>query len=304
MINTVWVINQNGRHLELNLRGSDNDVGLLIYNLTGLGSPKATVNGVGGPGFDGIRVNSVRTDSRHMVLTLAVPGVGTAEEVAKDLIYEFFPVKQQITIGFKTDSKEVYTKAYVENNEFNQFAKVENAVISLLSPNPYFIDVAEQELIIDYYSAIPMFEFPFFDDFATTPSLIFGERISSTGVIAYTGGVETGIDINLYFSGYVSDITIANSNGQQAMTLDLNGAENFFNGAVENGDYVVINTRVGEKSAHFIRNGVWFDIINGIGIEDDWVELRPGTNTIVISATQGESLVEADIRYNQLREGI
>ena len=165
-------------------------------------------------------------------------------------------------------------------------------------------DVIEQELTIGYDSAIPMFEFPFFDELGLSPSLIFGEKTTSTGIVAYHGGVKTGMDINLYFDGYVSDITIANSNGSQIMTLNLSSAENHFGSAVRDQDRVIINTRVGEKSAYFVRDNEWFNIINGIAMGDDWVEIRPGENTIVISAVEGEEVMLTDIQFNQLREGI
>jgi len=62
MIETLWVTNPNEDTLELNLRSSERTHGLLVFNMTGLGPPNATVSGAAGPSYDGIRASFVRTD--------------------------------------------------------------------------------------------------------------------------------------------------------------------------------------------------------------------------------------------------
>jgi hypothetical protein len=301
-IQTIWVQNPNDNILQLNLRSSEFDHGLLIFNLEGLGSPKATVNSTGGPNFDGTRVSSVRTDSRHLILTLAVTGRGDLEEEAKDKIYTYFPVKKQIILGIKTDRKDVYIPAIVESNDFGQFAKVENAVIGLYCANPYFLDVLEQTVNIGADSVVPLFEFPFENDGLLVDDLEFGYITAlPTADISYSGEVETGIDIALEFLGAMSDvITITNSNNSQTMTIDFSGVF----AAAQTGDQIFINTRSGEKSAYFVRSTVWYNMINGIGINDDWIQLHPGSNTIILNADNDIDQVETEITYRALSEGV
>lgn len=305
MIKSVWVRNQNGDRLDLNLRESGEALGIYIFNLEGLGSPEATVNGTGGPGFDGIRVNSVRADSRHMTFSLAMGVQGAREEAAKAMIYKFFPVKQTITLGIVTDMHEVYTEAIVESNPFTQFAKVENATISMLSPMPYFQDVSVREHHASQYSGIPLFEFPFSNESLTEPLLEFGQITESPTIQAnYPGSVESGVTIDILLLDDVEDITIANSNGSQVMTLDLSGALGYFGSPSEINDRIFINTRVGQKSAYYVRDGVYYNMLNGIGLNDDWIEVRPGNNLIVLTAASGQEDVEIDILFRPLREGI
>ena len=310
MIQTVWSQNSNGNILELNLRSSDREVGLLIFNLEGLGPPKATVNGSGGPNFDGIRVSSVGADARHLLITLAVvSGRPELEEEAKKKIYTYFPIKQEITFGIKTDAKDVYIPAIVESNEFNQFSKVENAVISLFCPNPYFIDVKEQQIILSGDLVTPLFEFPFESDsnyVYVFDTLEFGNITEGnpTAIVDYTGEVKTGVDIFLEMGGYVEDVAILNTNGDQIMTLDFSGAEAYFNDPVRAGDKVFINTRVGQKSIYFVRGITWFNIMAGVGINDDWLEIRPGSNTLMLEANVGLLDMEMEIRFKGLSEGV
>ena len=304
MIQTVWIENPSGQLLELNLRSSDREVGLLIFNIEGLGPPKASVNGSGGPNFDGIRVSSIGADARHILMTLVVAIGAISEEEAKNKIYRFFPIKQEIVFGVKTDTKDVYIPAIVEENEFNQFAKVENAVISLFCPNPYFISAAETEFIL-FRTGVPLFEFPFKNDSLVAPLLEFGYLLDTPKVtIDYKGEVKTGIDFTIDLFGYVEDLSIANSNGSQLMTLDFAGAEAHFGGSVMAGDQLYINTRVGQKSIFFVRDAEWFNMINGVGIADDWIELFPGINEVVITAVSGIEFVETEIKFRALSEGV
>lgn len=300
MIRTVWSQNPAGKILELGLATSEEEHGIVVFNMTGLGPSKATINGQGGPNFDGIRVDSTRLDARHIVITLAVTTTGDSEEEAKDKIYTYFPIKQQIVFGITTDSKDVYTGAYVESNEFNQFAKVENAVISLYCPNPYLIDILSKKTVAASNYAIPFFEFPFQNSSLYTKNIIFGVIADlPTAYINYAGEVETGMDIVLEFSGAATAIVLTNSLAQQQMTIDVTGV-----GPTQAGDQIFINTRRGEKSIYFVRSGVWTNMLNYVGLDDDWLQLKPGVNTIIVNATTGISNIDTYIEYRPLREGV
>lgn len=300
MIKTVTIENPSGSTLELNLRRSGETVGLLIFNIEGLGPPQATVSGTGGPNFDGIRANSVRADARHLLITLAITKGGELEEDAKQRIYSHFPVKKEIVFGIKTDRKDVYIPAFVESNEFSQFSSVENAIISLFCPNPYFLDKLSKSIIVDPFSGVPNFECPFSNESLTVSTIEFGIITElPTAEISYGGEVQTGIDITLNFTGVVEDIVITNSNGNQQMTIDTSDVE-----PTASGDQIFINTRVGEKSIYFVRGTVWTNIINAVGIGDDWIGLRPGANTVTINATTGIDKIETEIEFRALSEGV
>lgn len=259
MIETLWVTNPDGDTLELNLRSSETDHGLLVFNMSGLGPPKGTVSGTAGPSYDGIRGTFVRTDARHIILTLAVTARGDAEETAKQLIYDYFPIKGTIILGVTTGIKDVYTEAIVETNEMNEFAKVENAVIGLYCADPYFLDLIEQNVRIPY------------DTLTNVP---------------YVGEVPTGIYMELIIGGTIiagtDDIVITNSNRSQSMTIDLTLV-----GDSGPGDKIYIDTRSGQKSIIY-RDAVTFlqtNLLPGVSINEDWIQLYPGDNNITVTST-------------------
>lgn len=305
MITAVWIENQNGDRMDLDLRSSGEELGLLVYNLEGLGSPKATVNSQGGPNFDGVRVSSVSADPRQIILTLAVTKQGVKEEEARALVYQHFPVKQKIRLGIKTDRNELEAECYVEQTEFTQFAEVESATISLYCPQPYFHEVFTQIFSIYPGSGIPLFQFPFSNESLTTSMLEFSEYTEAPmTIIDYVSGVETGVDISMEFSGRVRYITITNTNGNQRQRINLDGIEALLGGNVADGDRVVLNTRIGEKRVWFIRGDTTYNLMNGLTFGDDWITLKPGRNTIVVKASVGEDQINTDIKFQAKREGV
>jgi len=254
MIQTLWATNPDGNTLELNLRSSEEDHGLLVFNMSGLGPPKGTVTGTAGPGYDGMRGTFVRTDARHIILTLAVTATGDAEETAKQLIYDYFPIKGTIVLGITTDAKDVYTEAIVETNEFNQFAKVENAVIGLYCANPWFLDLLSDEV------SLPM---------------------NTEKNIPYNGDVSTGVYMSLTFGGTVSNVYITNDNGGQALYIDLSSV-----GPALIGDKLYIDTRIGQKSIIFETFfGIQTSLLPALGMGDDWIQLHRGDNNIEMAAS-------------------
>lgn len=279
MIQTLRVTNPLGNTLQLDLDSSLDDHGILVFNLTGLGPPKAVINAIGGPAYDGTDVNLVRTDPRHIVLTLAIPRGGTTEETAKQKIYTYFPIKQEIIFRVTTGTKDAYIMAYVESNEANQFAKVENFVIGLYCQKPYFIDMTEDS----------------------------ETGIAYTGsTITYGGEVNTGMTLDMSFSGYVGDwVSITNESylGSKTIYVDLTYAEDVLGSANHSGDGLLINTRFGEKGIWFVRSSINYPILGYVPVTSTWINLHPDDNDISFSATTPAN-ASLDIYYSNLYEGV
>ena len=262
MIETLWITNPDGDTLELDMRSSDTDHGLLIFNMTGLGPPKATVSGTAGPGYDGIRGSFVRADARHMVLTLAVTATGADEEIAKQLIYDYFPIKETIILGITSGAKDVYTEAFVETNEMAQFAHTENAVIGLYCGDPYWLDlIIDEDRFLSDLSDV----YPFLEE-----------------TIVYGGDRPVGVQMEITIGGGGSEIIITNDNGAQSMTIDLNAITQSW----DHGARILIDTRVGQKSI-ILEIAVYpytqYNILYAIGLDQDWIQLNRGNNNVQVS---------------------
>ena len=263
--------------LNLDMMRSGEWQGLTVFNMEGLGPPKATVSSTGSPNTDGMLVTSVKTDARHMMLTLVVvPYAFGTEEEAKQKIYDAFPIKQEITVRIETyDDKDVYITAFVESVEMNIFAKTENAVISLFCPEPYFLDMNHEILPIS----------------------------SSSTVVVYDGEVKTGFDIGLSFTAFVSTgMTL--TNGSQSMHLDFSNMP----ASIAINDIIEINTRAGKQYIKFwdASEGEWFNIFNVVDQDADWIELLLGSNTFDYDTDVGGDIgdVSMAIIFRPLYEGV
>ena len=260
MIQSINITNSAGNILDINLRSSLDDHGLQVFNLEGLGSPKATVSGLSGPTYDGISGEFVRADARQLLLTLAIPVRGDAEETAKQLVYDFFPVKDEITFRIITDAKDAYATAIVESVEMNQFAKVVNAVVSLYCTNPYFLDMVEEydygeyggtEQTINYKGEVP------------TPTLI---TVICGDPYAWGGGYES-----------MGTCLIENDRDSQSMTIEFE--------AFALGDKYFIDGTPGQKSV-IHEDGATHsltDVTSMVIPTSDWIKLHPGDNVFNVT---------------------
>ena len=281
MIQTIYVTNPSASTLTLDMRDSGEDEGLIIFNMEGLGPPKATVTGVGGPNTEGIRASLIKIDARHIMITLAIPN-SASEVTAKQKIYDYFPIGKEIKFRVKTSGpKDIYTMAIVESNEVNQFAKVENAVISLFCPYPYFLHLTQQ----------------------------YASASDGDVTVANNGEIISGCDIVISFDGTVNDgLTIDNSNGPQSMYIDFAKMESGLDSCRVD-DQIVINTRVGEKSIQFWDDSAstWYNGINGVGVDADWIQLLLGNNPISITTDTPAELQyvsQLEIMFYPLYEGV
>lgn len=307
MIESLWVKNQSGDKLNLNLRSSLQETGLLIINLSGLGSPKVTVNGSGGPNIDGTRVNSLKVDPRIINLTLVIPKIGDAEEVARALLYKFFAIKQKLQLGVVTTTREVTIDCYVEQNNLNHFAQIENTPISLYCPNPYFKDVNTTTLVVAERSVLPSFSFPFSNEHLTVDMLIFGEVLETPSTPLYNSGVNIGCVFNITINESVVDfgiIRIYNTNGDQVMRIDTSVIARSMESIFNAGDQIVINTIKGEKSIKVIHLGVSYNVLGAINIFDNWLQIKPGQNLISIESDDHSTGLQLEVSYTSQYEGV
>ena len=257
MIETLRITNPSGSTLQLDLRGSEETHGLLIFNLEGLGSPKATVTGISGPNVDGVRGTVVATDAKHAILTLAVTARGTDYNTAKNKVYEFFPVRKNITFRITTGSEDVSGEAIVESVEFNHFNKVDNAVISLYFPDPWLYDVSPDDIVQNF----PPHE--------------------TQKTIVYDGNVETGFlfQLDIETNGLMA-MTITNSRGSQEFNLAAI--------ACSPGDTLLIDSRLGQKSVILDDGSTQTNILHDMDLSSDWLLLYPGTNLFDVTFTDSD----------------
>lgn len=275
----------NNRGEVLNLSSDPN---YNVVKIEGLNPPQATVNSATNSTQDGSSVNSVRVESRNIVLYVYLNG---DLDTTRLKLYKYFPIKRTVTLNYKTDTREVLIDGIVQLIECDLFTQRQIAQISLICPQPFFRDV--EDLISTFGDVSPLFEFPFDMEESGEPisELTPNQRKS----IVNAGEIATGVIIKLSAKGNVVNPTLYNV---------LAGTQMSFNITLQTSDELIINTNVGSKSVTLLRGGVESNALGYMSPDSDWFILENGDNLFTYEADSGTSNLEITFRSAVLYGGV
>ncbi len=274
-----WVETENGQKLELT-QNSEYDV----INIEGLNPVGATINTHKIGVSDGEHYNSSYVNMRNIVLYIVPRYRSNDIETNRLFLYRYFRPKHKVRLYFKHDSRDVFIDGYVETVEISLYSQLEQFQISVICPQPYFLDISTAQG--NFTQIENLFEFPFLIEQEGIEFSRFGQ-IDDIYIIN-NGEVETGVIISLYAFGSVSGIELYLNDTQYFKLGDL---------SLEIGDTLTINTNKGEKSVTLLRNGVKINCINYVSKGSTWFTLDIGENKISKIIGSGMESVNIDINY-------
>lgn len=313
MIRSITVINARDELLEIPLTKPERS-GLGLQSITGVGSPQMniiTTNSF----YDGSRLGHIRAEQRNIVLTffpMAYPSV----ETSRQMLYRYFPVHSQVTLMFNLDNRDVSIKGYVESIEPNIFEVPETVSISVICTRPFFESYIPT--VLNFWEAVPLFEFPFSNESLTEPLLEFGETSSKTSVnVDYMGDISGGMRLIMRGMGAnnCNFIHIYNMTSNEHMTISRDLVEKITNPYLNVGSLAhqglvyTLDTTPGRQSLTLLweQGDSVFNILPALGREIDWVYLYPGKQEIVIQTDLPSTVVEpirTSIEYKTRYVGI
>lgn len=208
MIYKVEAQNPKGEILTMTLTNPEKS-GLNIKNITGISPVGADIYSVPFASVDGAVYAGSRVPSRNIVLTIGMWNeelehgrIGSIEE-SRLKTYNFFQLKDSVTLWFYTDKRMLYITGYVESNEVDIFSNEETATISVVCVDPWFYSVSDSSGSVS--GTLGMFEFPFSTEEGngSYPERIEFGRISvdTRTDIFYEGDVKNGLTMHITFSG-------------------------------------------------------------------------------------------------------
>lgn len=286
----------------------DDESGLLITEIEGLGPVKASINMTSLATADGDIYNSSRLAGRNIVIKARFTYAETIEE-ARLLSYKFFPIGHKLTFRIKTDNREAETEGYVESNEPNIFSEESDMQVSVLCESPFFFSVDEDGKKQTNFSAVEAnFEFPF-ENAVGQKELIFGRIVNKKeNTVYYDGDAETGCIINLHAIGEVKMIDIYNIKTREHMGIDTDKLAALLNPGSDQGiiygDTIIINTIKGQKSITLLRDGATHNILNALAKDTDWFQLARGDNLFAFTCEYGEANLQFMIESQIIFEGV
>ncbi len=224
MLKKVVITNYLGETVEYKIEGvqADDESGLFITSIDGLGPVKATINMMDLATTNGQLYNSARLSGRNIVIK-ALFTEATSIEEARLLSYKYFPIESKVNIKIVTDFRTAETDGYVESNEPDIFSEREGCQISILCEKPYFNGGTES---MTFRKIKPTFTFPFGNGSLTEKEIMLS-TVTSEGNYTeyiYNGDIETGITVNADilpsdFTSKVTGISVSDDNGK-TITID------------------------------------------------------------------------------------
>lgn len=302
MIKKIDITNGYGETLSLDLFQPELS-GFAIREITGLGPVEATVSMADYASKPGGKFQGSRLGTREITFDLVFLDTKVSIETVRHQSYKYFPIGEKITIDIYTDERKVTTTGYVSTNEpYIWDSEMEGTSISVICESPY---LSGKDLTIKTLaSTYSTFHFPF-SSVETPPELLFGYvKIGEDLEITNDGEAEVGCVFTISALEDFSNPLIYNDYDGTYFGLIIN---------LDEGDQLVINTKIGEKSAKLIRNGQEYNVINYMKSGSTWFMLKRGKNKFSIAQagtytktlaenSNGELMINADRKDYTINE--
>lgn len=249
--------------------------------VSGVSPSAATVNMSKTAMNDGAKYNSSRVNERNIVLAVYMM---RDVEAARVNLYHYFPPKRKCTLYFKNGVRKVRIDGFVETLECDLYELGQYAQVSVLCPDPYFQSV--NGVGVEIGKLLPLFEFPFaIEEEGVELSQLYSDMV---GTVTNEGDVESGMVMELFASGKVTNPRIYNTQTRRNIGLSME---------MQQGDVVTINTHVGEKSVTLLRGGIRSNIINRVAGHPAWLQLETGRNAFTYKCQAGDENLHVTFRF-------
>lgn len=268
---------ENSRGNKIVLTGRETEY--QIIKIAGLNPPSAKLNTSSVAGLDGAIYNSGMLNTRNIVVTARING---DVESNRQALYGYCPTKEKVRFFFKNEHRDVYIDGYVDNVECDLFTAGEKMQISIICPQPYFIDVNSSE--VEGSSINRLFTFPFSIDY--DDPIPFSEYIFDSDINLYNDSSnEIGMHIRVTVNSDISSLLIQNTGTGEFFKLQYSFLE---------GDQITIDTIKGQKSISLLRNGIYYNLFSAMVMGSTFFQLVSGDNYFTY-VVDGNSSNNADV---------
>lgn len=307
MLHKVVAINVKNESLEMTLNNPW-ESGINIKNITGISPVGAEIYQTDFGVIDGGIFSGARIPNREIVMTLGMTTDPSRNrpliEQTRMILYNFFRIKDPMTLVFITDSRLIQITGYVKDNDVEIFSKDESATVTITCVDPWFYSPTTNGE--GFHGVRKLFSFPFSNESLTDKLLEFGSiSIDTRYSIFYEGDVSVGFRMVLSFrSDELHDIYLYNLDTRERMTIYTDQIEALTGSPLHAGDEIIINTRVGSKGVYLLRNGGIINALSIIKKTSDWFKLSKGMNIFAFSSDYGAENIDIDVTYQNAYYGV
>lgn len=262
-----------------------------LYNVVateGLTPVGAKINTTGNGVVDGTFYNSSFLSQRNIELIM-VPD-GDIEKKRMEL-YKIFRPKSKVRVHVKSKFRSCYIDSRVENLGLDLHAKRQSITVSLIAPQPYFLN--EDEKIYTQNAIVSGLEFPF----EIPKEGIELGRITKERDISITNNGEEA-------SGLIIEI-IATDTAINPVIYNKTTREKFcIREKMIRGDKIKINTHKGQKKVELNRGSVTTNLLNKLEKNSKWLTVETGENIFSYGCAGGEENIRIEYRFSEMFGGI
>lgn len=253
--------------------------------------------------IDGGMFAGARVPSRTITLTLGMMFHPTIED-SRLIVYNFFRIKDPITLFFLTDHRYIGIDGYVESNDVDIFSEREEAVVTVHCVDPWFYTGIQNGT--GFHGVRKLFEFPFNNNSLTEKLIKFGElSIDTRYMVRYEGDIAVGFTMRFSFrSTEFHNIYLYNMDTRERMNIYTDQIEALTGTPLTSDDELVITTKVQNKSAYLVRNGVPQNALSVVGKTSDWFQLSKGNNVFAFASDYGAENIDIDVTYQDAYAGV
>lgn len=239
-----------------------------VINVDGLNPVPTTINTSANSG-DGAIFNSAFLQARNIVVTVVFNG--DIEDTRK-AFYALFPLKSRIMLRMKNKNYDVRINGYIEAVDIALFSQRQQAQVSIICPDPFFVNSASTVSRSTVVSGVP------------------------TVTVTNTGDFEVGFYLNVTFTGDVENLNVRNVTTNKSFKVST---------SFQNNNNFLLTTRRNELSVQCRRSGITTTLLSSVEDGSDWVRLAKGENVLTITAASGMANIgTATLSFNALYGGV
>ena len=259
----------------------------LLLDCEGIYSSDVTVYTSDNTMTDGATFQGANVKMRNIVLTMEDR---TGHRKNRQLLYDVFKPKKPGVFSYEEEGETRCIDYYVESVEISTMGSRRKAVVSLLCPDPYFVENFDRRVVIAGWEGLFTFPHAF---------SMYGEEFGRKSdellktITNDTAADSIGLTISIVASGDVLNPSVSCVETQQEIRVGTEARPM----QMILGDEIRITTGTNNKHVYLIRGGVCTEINEYLDEDSEFIQLARGDNTFGYTAESGKEYLSITLAF-------
>lgn len=245
---------------------------------------------------DGSTYQGSVAQMRNIILTLR-DRPEADHQANRTLLYALFKPKADGLFIYRESGVERQITYKVESVEIDTKKRSRKATVSLLCPDPYFVDL--QDISVEMSGWVSDFEF---QHLFLSEGEEFGHRVSERLKTIQNDNAADNIGLTITITAAGQVINPSVSLVEQGESIEIGTYGNPL--TLQAGDKLIITTHINNKHVYLERDGSRQEINEYLSEDSEFLQLMHGQNTFGYSADSGESYMTVAISFKYRYPGV